>query len=70
MEGSMPVSYEHHPFTNWRKSEHSINNGSCIMVASGSGAIAVRDSKEVAGLILRYSADTWRSFLAAARISQ
>lgn len=48
----------------WRKSSHSIANGDCVEAASRQGEIAVRDSEDPEGLILRYPADAWRSFVA------
>jgi hypothetical protein len=44
-----------------------MNAGNCAEVATMTGIVAVRDSKDPHGLILRYTASSWRSFLAAAR---
>jgi hypothetical protein len=52
---------------NWRKSARSINAGNCTEVASRAGAVVVRDSKDPNSLVLRYSTNTWRSFVDAAR---
>jgi hypothetical protein len=47
----------------WRKSSHSGANGSCIEVAClGSGAVAVRDSKNPGGPRLTFTASQWKSF--------
>jgi hypothetical protein len=47
----------------WRKSSHSIANGDCVEAASN-GEIAVRDSKDPDGPILRYSVSAWQAFVA------
>jgi hypothetical protein len=52
---------------NWRKSARSINAGNCTEVASSAGAVVVRDSQDPHSLVLLYPANTWRSFLNAAR---
>ena len=51
----------------WRKSQRSIANGACVEVAPVSGAIAVRDSVDPAGPVVRYSAQTWQAFIAHAK---
>ena len=48
----------------WRKSSHSIGTGDCVETAVQVGMIAVRDSKDPSGEVLRYSASAWRSFVA------
>ena len=50
----------------WRKAKRSIGNGDCVEIAPVGGSIAVRDSKDPAGPVLRYSADAWRAFLSEA----
>jgi hypothetical protein len=48
----------------WRKSSHSGNpNGDCVEVAFGAAAVGVRDSKNVAGPRLAFSAGSWRKFV-------
>ncbi|MBO4161579.1 DUF397 domain-containing protein [Micromonospora antibiotica] len=48
----------------WRKSSRSSDQGNCVEVADNlSAAVGVRDSKDVAGPILVFSARSWRSFL-------
>lgn len=51
----------------WRKAQRSISNGACVEVASAAESVAVRDSKDPYGLVLRYSANSWKSFTSAAR---
>jgi hypothetical protein len=51
----------------WRKSLHSAANGACVEVASTDGEIAIRDSKNPNGPVLRYSTETWHSFLKATK---
>ncbi|MEU7978432.1 DUF397 domain-containing protein [Micromonospora sp. NPDC049081] len=47
----------------WRKSTHSAE-GACVEVAGSLVVgVGVRDSKDVAGPILVFSARSWRSFL-------
>jgi hypothetical protein len=52
---------------NWRKSAYSVNNGNCTEVASTAGTVLVRDSQDPDGLVLRYAASSWMSFLEVAR---
>jgi hypothetical protein len=42
-------------------------NGDCLEAASIKEGIAVRDSKNLNGPILRYSHDAWRSFVRQAK---
>jgi hypothetical protein len=46
----------------WRKSSYSgTNGGQCVEVAA-SGHVLVRDTKDAAGAVLAFSAETWRKF--------
>jgi hypothetical protein len=63
----MPLSHDGREHLDWRKSKRSMNNGNCAEVATLAGVIAVRDSKEPQGPVLRYPINSWLSFLAAAR---
>ncbi|MFB6715263.1 DUF397 domain-containing protein [Streptomyces sp. NPDC056358] len=48
----------------WFKSSYSgAEGGQCIEVAAGMGAVHVRDSKTVAGPILRVSREAWAGFV-------
>ena len=54
----------------WRKSSFSMSAGDCIEVAVLSDAyVGVRDSKVTAGPHLRFSLDSWATFLAEVRIT-
>ncbi|WP_300614581.1 DUF397 domain-containing protein [Trebonia sp.] len=51
----------------WRKAQRSISNGACVEVASAPESVIIRDSQDPHGLVLRYSATSWKSFTSAAR---
>jgi hypothetical protein len=51
----------------WRKARASANDGACVEVASASGLVAVRDSKNPGGSRLYYSARSWCEFTARIR---
>jgi hypothetical protein len=46
----------------WRKAGRSVNNGACVEVASVKGQIAVRDSMNPGGALLRYPVQSWQEF--------
>lgn len=52
---------------NWRKAKRSMSNGNCTEVTVVTDFIAVRDSQDPYGPILRYPVGSWRSFLQDAR---
>jgi hypothetical protein len=47
----------------WRKAQRSIADGECVEVAQAEDCIAVRDSKDPNGAVLRYKAAKWKSFV-------
>jgi hypothetical protein len=52
----------------WRKSTHSTGNGNCVEFAAlPSDNLAVRDSKDKTGPILRFSSSEWRAFVAGVK---
>jgi hypothetical protein len=44
-----------------------MNAGNCVEVATALGAVAVRDTRDRAGQVIDYPADSWRSFVSQAR---
>ncbi|MFJ8637033.1 DUF397 domain-containing protein [Streptomyces sp. NPDC093568] len=53
------------PHFEFVKSSHSSGNGECVEVARNiPGTVAVRDSKDTDGPILRLTAETWVEFTA------
>ena len=46
----------------WRTSSFSGNGGECVEVGQADDAVAVRDTKDCAGAVLRFAPDVWRSF--------
>jgi hypothetical protein len=53
----------------WRKSSRSESNG-CVEIAFLNGQIAVRDSKDRSGPMLRFSHNEWEAFLAGVRAGE
>jgi hypothetical protein len=50
--------------TVWRKSSYSNGQANCVEVARNMpGIVAVRDSKDPRGEILRVSREEWRAFI-------
>ena len=47
----------------WRKSSYSgQSGGNCVEVAQATSRVLVRDTKDTAGPMLRFTPDAWRSF--------
>jgi Domain of unknown function (DUF397) len=55
----------------WRKSSYSNNGGGdCVEAGHIPGAVLIRDTTQHGhGPVLRVSAETWRAFTAAVRVS-
>ena len=51
----------------WTKSSLSFSNGNCVEVASLDGQIGVRNSRDRAGSVLRFTPDEWDAFLGGVR---
>jgi Domain of unknown function (DUF397) len=50
--------------SSWTKSSLSFANGDCVEVASlPDGQVGVRDSKDAAGPVLRFTAAEWKAFV-------
>ena len=48
----------------WTKSSRSGNNGNCVEVAFlGGGHVALRDSKDPQGPVLRFTPGEWSAFV-------
>jgi Domain of unknown function (DUF397) len=49
--------------SDWRKSSASGDNGgNCLEAATGPAGVLVRDSKDMAGVVLTFSPSAWREF--------
>ena len=52
----------------WRKAMRSMNAGACVEVgSSATDTVAVRDSQDLRGPVVRYTSTAWRSFVGATR---
>ena len=52
----------------WARSSFSFSNGNCVEVASlPGGEIGVRNSRNSAGPVLRFTSDEWHAFLGGVR---
>jgi hypothetical protein len=48
----------------WVKSSLSFANGNCVEVASlSAGDVGVRNSRDAAGAVLRFTPDEWHAFI-------
>jgi hypothetical protein len=46
----------------WRTSSYSNIGGNCVEVATTSGIVSVRDTKDRPGAVLAFSPGAWRDF--------
>jgi hypothetical protein len=60
-DGSIPT---------WRRSSRSYGSGNCLEVAAYGARVAVRDSKDVHGAVLRLTPAEWGAFVANVRGGQ
>jgi hypothetical protein len=51
----------------WFKSTRSASNGACVEVAGTATGVAVRDSKDPQGPMLRFSPEAWQGFIDGVR---
>jgi uncharacterized protein DUF397 len=69
LEAEMTMQHENTRI-GWKKSSYSAANGDCVETAVlGAGVVGVRDSKDPAGPVLRFSADSWAAFVSETRKS-
>ncbi|HMH90136.1 MAG TPA: DUF397 domain-containing protein [Streptosporangiaceae bacterium] len=55
----------------WVKSSFSFANGNCVEVAGlGDGDVRVRDSKDPAGPVLRFTPDEWAAFVSGVQAGE
>jgi hypothetical protein len=48
--------------TGWRKSTRSNGSGQCVEVGHVSEGVAVRDTQDRGGAVLRFTPEAWREF--------
>jgi hypothetical protein len=51
----------------WRTPARSTGDGQCVEIGQGPQVIAVRDSKDPGGPVLRFTPGEWQAFLAIPR---
>jgi hypothetical protein len=54
----------------WRKASASAGNGQCVEAATLADGVAVRDSKDPLGPILRFTAQEWTAFIQGAKAGE
>ncbi len=53
--------------TIWRRSKLSVNNGACLECTPSKGEIAIRNSRDPYGPVLRLTLAEWHAFLDGAK---
>ena len=57
--------------SHWVKSSLSFSNGNCVEVANLSeGGVAVRNSRDPEGPVLRFTPDEWHAFIGGAHLGE
>jgi hypothetical protein len=54
----------------WYKSTYSMGSGNCVETASTASGIAIRDSKDRTGPVLRFSPSEWQAFVAGVKAGE
>jgi hypothetical protein len=49
----------------WRKASYSNGQGNCVEVGHAAEKVAVRDTRDRAGAVLRFAPQAWRAFAAS-----
>jgi hypothetical protein len=53
--------------TAWKVSSYSASEGNCVEVGTAGATVAVRDTKDRVGVVLRVSAQAWQRFTTTVR---
>ena len=64
------MTMENFTTAQWRKASASASNGACVEIAMLADGVAVRDSKDPSGPVLRYTLKEWDAFLAGAKAGE
>jgi hypothetical protein len=57
--------------SHWVKSSLSFSNGNCVEVANlSAGGVAVRNSRDPEGPVLRFTPDEWHAFIGGAHLGE
>jgi hypothetical protein len=48
--------------SDWRKASYSNGSGACVEVGHAFEGVAVRDTKDRDGAVLRFAPEAWRAF--------
>lgn len=54
----------------WQKSTFSMGAGDCVEAARLPAGVALRDSKDQAGPVLRFTPSEWRAFVAGVKAGE